>query len=75
LGDAVALYKESISRNIRGPEVLEKDYWYPRPGNIITLARERIKQKKYSNAFQILPIYLYPKECQVRKAQKKKAKG
>lgn len=71
LGDAVALYGEGILRKVKGARVLEKDYWYPRPGNIIELARERIKERKYSNPFEVLPIYLYPKECQVRKTQKK----
>jgi tRNA threonylcarbamoyladenosine biosynthesis protein TsaB len=75
LGDAVALYKESIVMNIKGAQVLGKDYWYPRPGNIISLAREQIRQKDYNNASGVLPIYLYPKECQVRKAQNKKIKG
>jgi len=74
-GDAIALYGESISRQIRGVGILDKDYWYPRPGNIIEIALERIKQAKYGNAFGILPIYLYPKECQIRKTQKKQSKG
>ncbi|MFH0739270.1 MAG: tRNA (adenosine(37)-N6)-threonylcarbamoyltransferase complex dimerization subunit type 1 TsaB [Candidatus Omnitrophota bacterium] len=75
LGDALALYKESIMMNIKGAQVLDKDYWYPRAGNIISLASEKIRRKDYSNASQVLPIYLYPKECQVRKAQNKKTKG
>jgi len=75
LGDALALYKEGIMMNIKGAEALGKDYWYPRPGNIISLAREKIRQKDYNNALEVLPIYLYPKECQVKKAQNKKTKG
>jgi tRNA threonylcarbamoyladenosine biosynthesis protein TsaB len=65
--DAVDLYKENILRNIKGANILDKDYWYPRGRNIINLAWERIKEKRFSNPFDIRPVYLYPKECQIRK--------
>ena len=45
---------------------LDKDYWYPKAHNIITLALERIKEKKIKNSFNLEPIYLYPKECQIK---------
>ena len=66
LGDAVDLYKERILKNIKGVNILDKDYWYPRAGNIISLALERIKDRKFISPFDIKPIYLYPKECQIR---------
>ena len=66
LGDACALYKEKIIRNIKGASVLDKDYWYPKAHNIIKISLEKIRQKKLSNSFDIEPIYLYPKECQVK---------
>jgi tRNA threonylcarbamoyladenosine biosynthesis protein TsaB len=65
-GDALLLYKENILSNIKNVTILDSDYWYPRGHNIIELALERIKQKKLSNSFKIKPIYLYPKECQIR---------
>jgi tRNA threonylcarbamoyladenosine biosynthesis protein TsaB len=70
-GDALPLYKENILRNIKNVTILDRDYWYPRGHNIIELALERIKQKKFSNAFKIKPIYLYPKECQIKNAKSK----
>ena len=72
LGDAVTLYKEKILRNIKGATILDKDYWYPKAGNIIELAQEKIKDKKFDNPFKVKPVYLYPKECQIRKTQKGK---
>jgi tRNA threonylcarbamoyladenosine biosynthesis protein TsaB len=69
LGDAIDLYKEKIIANINGVTVLDKDYWYPKPRNIIKIALERIKLKKLDNAFDIRPIYLYPKECQIREVK------
>lgn len=67
LGDAVSLYKDSILGNIRDVTILDKDYWYPKARNIIGLSLERIRDKKFDSPFDIKPIYLYPKECQIRK--------
>lgn len=67
LGDAVNLYKNEILMNMKDATLLDKDYWYPQGRNIINLAKERINSKKVNSASGIKPIYLYPKECQVRK--------
>ena len=67
LGDAIDLYRDRILTNIKGVAILDKDYWYPKARNIIKLALERIKDKKLDNPFDIKPIYLYPKECQIKK--------
>lgn len=66
LGDGVSLYKEKILKEIKGATVLAQDYWYPKAGNIITLALEKIRSKELDSPFKIKPIYLYPKECQIR---------
>lgn len=65
-GDAVNLYKERILKNVKGVTILDKDYWYPNGHNLIYSALEQLKRKKISNAFDIEPIYLYPKECQIK---------
>lgn len=67
LGDAISLYKEGMLKNIKGVKLLDNDYWYPKAHNLIQIALERIKAKKLNNAFNIKPIYLYPKECQIKK--------
>lgn len=67
LGDALNLYKEKILSNVRGVSILDRDYWYPKGRNIITLALERIKEKKFYDSFNLKPIYLYPMECQIRR--------
>jgi hypothetical protein len=53
---------------MRGVSLLGQDYWYPKAHNIIELALKRIKEKKINDPFDIEPIYLYPKECQIRNA-------
>ncbi len=66
LGDALGLYGEKISMNLKGAVILDRDYWYPKARNIIELALERVKERKFYNPFKLKPIYLYPKECQIR---------
>jgi tRNA threonylcarbamoyladenosine biosynthesis protein TsaB len=67
LGDAVKLYKEKISGRVRGAEFLDEEFSYPRPGNIIKLARQRAEAKQAVSSFKLEAIYLYPKECQISK--------
>lgn len=66
LGDAIDLYKQKILMQMKNVTVLAQDYWYPRGRNIINLARERINSKMVFSASGIKPVYLYPKECQIR---------
>jgi tRNA threonylcarbamoyladenosine biosynthesis protein TsaB len=71
LGDALGLYKEKIKAKIKKARLLEEDYWYPQPGSLIVLARERIGAGKTDNLKTVKPIYLYPKECQIKNAKEK----
>lgn len=67
LGDALGLYSENIRHHIKDAQLLDKDYWQLKPCNLIKLALEQIHKKKFSDAFTVKPVYLYPKECQIRK--------
>lgn len=69
LGDGLALYKDEILKNVKGAYLLDRDYWYPQGRNIIELSFDQIKEKRFSDAFKINPIYLYPKECQIKAAK------
>jgi len=66
LGDALDLHRDFFLKHLNGTEFLDKDYWYPSAHNMLILALDKIKEKKISSAFDIKPIYLYPKECQIR---------
>lgn len=67
LGDALNLYQEDIKNSIGEVSFLDKDCWYPKAHNIIALALRKIGQGKPRDNYKINPIYLYPKECQIRK--------
>lgn len=66
LGSAISLYKEKLL-SIKGSKVLDKDYWFLKAHNLIDLALSKIKARQFSSAITIKPIYLYPKECQIRR--------
>lgn len=67
IGDACGVYRELMLKAVKGVRLTEKDLWYPKPGNLVALTLEQIKSKSISNAFDIKPTYLYPKECQIKK--------
>ena len=66
LGDAVALYGDALLTRIKNAAVLDKDYWSPQAHNLMELALAKIKAKQFSSALTVKPIYLYPKECQIK---------
>lgn len=65
-GDGLILYKEKILANIKGVLILDKDYWYPMARNLIKLALVKIRRKQFYSPFKVKPIYIYPKECQIK---------
>jgi len=66
LGDGLECCSDELLRNSKGMILLDKDYWYPKANQLVRLAQERIKEGKLSESAKIKPIYLYPKECQIR---------
>jgi len=68
LGDALDLYREEFSAKIKMVKLLDKDYWYPKPQKLLELAGEMAKGRKgITDALNVKPLYLYPKDCQIRK--------
>jgi len=68
LGDGIDLYKEKIQRLNKKAIFLEDQYWYPKAGNLIKLGIAKIKKYKRKDLAKLNPIYLYPKDCQVKKS-------
>lgn len=78
IGDGLAVYKDEILKE----EVLrfrskkdrsifsfqeKEDLGFPKAKNLALLGYELMKAKKFYKAESILPLYLYPDDCQVRK--------
>jgi len=65
LGDGVPLYRNNISSINKKAVFLEEEYWYPGAGNLIKLGFS--KKAKKINLAKLIPLYLYPENCQIRK--------
>jgi tRNA threonylcarbamoyladenosine biosynthesis protein TsaB len=66
LGDAVALYKDIFLSRIKNATLLDKDYWNLAPHYLMELVQTKIRARQLSSALTVKPIYLYPKECQIK---------
>lgn len=65
-GDAILRYRDTFTRSVAGARCMESGFWYPKARHLITLALENIRRKKVMTAARLVPLYLYPKECQIR---------
>jgi tRNA threonylcarbamoyladenosine biosynthesis protein TsaB len=75
LGDGLNICLKECSAGLKGMKFLDKDYWRLEGRHLIELAKGSIQGKKYRDAFGIEPLYLYPKECQIRQKMNKKTKS
>jgi len=66
LGDGLQLYQQRLKQGMRKSIFLNEETWYPRAKNLIKLSCNLINKGRLSDARRIKPIYLYPKECQIR---------
>ena len=66
LGDALGIYRDIFTLSMKNVSFLDKDYWFPAPGNLIRLAIDKIRHHHLSDTFNLKPIYLYSKECQIK---------
>ena len=74
-GDALKFYRSGIEEAYRKYNSNKKStcqclfadekYWYPQARVMAALAYERLKNKQYDDAAKLLPLYLYPQDCQV----------
>ena len=67
IGDGVGLIKSDIVDKHKGAKFALSDLWYPEADTIAMLGFERLKKRKKDNLFTLNPLYIYPKECQVRR--------
>lgn len=67
LGDGISLYREDMECLSKKAVFLEEEYWYPNAEDLIRLGLGRLKRYKKGDISRLKPIYLYPRDCQVRK--------
>jgi len=67
LGDGLLIYRGEIEKHIgKKAHFSDSELWYPQPEALFELTEKKIKNKEFSDAARITPLYLYPKECQIR---------
>ncbi len=69
IGDGIKVFKENIvvwakASGYRVEFAKEKD-WFPKAESIAKLALPTFESRSYTPVEQIVPLYLYPEECQV----------
>lgn len=75
VGDAIALYKNLIQEKSKlksakfKPVFLDEKKWFPSAKNVSLIARDRVAYKDFDNIDTLVPLYLYPQDCQVHKKQ------
>ncbi|MDP2939578.1 MAG: tRNA (adenosine(37)-N6)-threonylcarbamoyltransferase complex dimerization subunit type 1 TsaB [Candidatus Omnitrophota bacterium] len=68
VGDALKLYKTKIIQQKKRVSFFAKEeFWYPKIENLSKIADIYFKKGYFDNPDSLVPIYLYPKECQIRK--------
>jgi tRNA threonylcarbamoyladenosine biosynthesis protein TsaB len=76
LGDGIKLYGDLLlSKGIRQSHLLAEDTWYPYAEKIACLGIDKLIYRGGDNVFSLSPLYIYPKEAQVKADKKIVSKG
>lgn len=73
VGDAVSLYQTDIERHFAASDkkiimsFAAQAKVCPTAKNLIVLAQEHLKNKKFADINHLVPLYLYPEDCQVHR--------
>jgi tRNA threonylcarbamoyladenosine biosynthesis protein TsaB len=77
VGDGIALYRQEIERRYAEatkinptdcqPLFADEKFWFPQAEAVAQLAWLRFQKKKFDKRDILLPLYLYPEDCQVQK--------
>ena len=67
-GDGVALFRKDIEKKMKSDAVFAPEKsWYPQARHLTALARPRLQKKDFDRIETLVPLYLYPSDCQVSK--------
>ncbi|MEI7998778.1 MAG: tRNA (adenosine(37)-N6)-threonylcarbamoyltransferase complex dimerization subunit type 1 TsaB [Candidatus Omnitrophota bacterium] len=77
VGDGLVLYKEHIEKSYQEatdqkqkgsrPMFSKERFWYPKAIELARLLSRNLINLKYEDPAKIVPIYLYPQDCQVNR--------
>ena len=69
--DIEAVYKKFASKKISTCKCFfaDEEHWHPQAKVMAGLAYKRFQDKKFDDPAKLLPLYLYPQDCQVSKVK------
>ncbi len=65
-GDAIHLYKDVIEKKSSRFVFVDEKFWDPQAKYLADIAIEKFRKKEYDNIDELVPLYLYPEDCQVK---------
>ena len=68
IGDGLKLYKDDIKR-AKGitPKFIDEKYIFPQARHMVPLVLARFQKGKPDNIEKLVPLYLYPDHCQIKR--------
>ena len=68
LGEGLRLYEKEI-RLLKKDEAVfaPEKFWIPAPQHLLSLGRSRFEQKQFDDPFALVPLYVYPRDCMIKK--------
>jgi len=67
IGDGINLYRKEIQKSRKAIVCVDEKDWYPDAKHIVALTYANFKKRRTNKGDQLVPLYLYPEDCQVRK--------
>ena len=67
IGDGLPLYKNEILKSGKAVRLEDGKNYRPQAKNMPVLVMGRFFQKDYENIDQLVPLYLHPEDCQVKR--------
>jgi tRNA threonylcarbamoyladenosine biosynthesis protein TsaB len=65
VGDGIGIYRKDIEAAGCKCLFADEKWWYPKAKVMAAMAYGRFQDKKYDDAANLLPLYLYAQDCQV----------
>ncbi|VAX35608.1 tRNA threonylcarbamoyladenosine biosynthesis protein TsaB [hydrothermal vent metagenome] len=69
IGDGIKVFEKDIRQAKQNQFIIlaEEKLWKPQAKHLLLLTEERFKKRTFDNVDTLVPLYLYPEDCQVRK--------
>jgi len=69
IGDGIKVFEEKLQKSKKASLITfaEEKLWFPQAQCLALLVLERFEKKKFDDINKLVPLYLYPEDCQVRR--------